>query len=46
MLLKDEPFIKPNVINETIDNYLQPECSTICFKGTIKKRYYLNLEVK
>lgn len=30
----DEPFIKPNVIDETIDNYLQqrPACSTICFK--------------
>lgn len=30
----DEPFIKPNVIDKAIDNYLQqrPACSTICFK--------------
>ena len=34
----DEPFIKPNVINETIDNYIEknPECSTICFKTNNK----------
>lgn len=32
----DEPFIKPEVINKTIDNYIlhQPACSTICFKTT------------
>lgn len=30
----DEPFIKPNVINQTIDNFIEkkPACSTICFK--------------
>ena len=34
----DEPFIKPNVINKTIDNYIEnnPECSTICFKTNNK----------
>tara|TARA_B100000886_G_scaffold340095_1_gene307886 strand:- start:3262 stop:4005 length:744 start_codon:yes stop_codon:yes gene_type:complete len=34
----DEPFIKPNVINEIIDNYIEnnPECSTICFKTNNK----------
>jgi 3-deoxy-manno-octulosonate cytidylyltransferase (CMP-KDO synthetase) len=30
----DEPFIKPHVINQTINNFIKkkPECSTICFK--------------
>lgn len=30
----DEPFIKPEVVNQTIDNFLEkkPACSTICFK--------------
>lgn len=35
----DEPFIKPNVIDQAIDNYLDknPACSTICFKTTCKE---------
>tara|TARA_B100000401_G_scaffold435621_1_gene377642 strand:+ start:1972 stop:2715 length:744 start_codon:yes stop_codon:yes gene_type:complete len=30
----DEPFIKPNVIDKTIDNFIEKKsvCSTICFK--------------
>lgn len=30
----DEPFVKPNVVNQTIENFLEkkPACSTICFK--------------
>lgn len=30
----DEPFIKPNVIDKVIDNYIinKPMCSTVCFK--------------
>jgi 3-deoxy-manno-octulosonate cytidylyltransferase (CMP-KDO synthetase) len=30
----DEPFIKPDIVNKAIDNYLnnKVECSTICFK--------------
>lgn len=30
----DEPFIKPNVINQAINNFIEkkPVCSTICFK--------------
>ena len=32
----DEPFIKPNIINDTIYNFInkKPVCSTICFKTT------------
>ena len=35
----DEPFIKPNVIDLTINNFLEqkPACSTICFKTTCKE---------
>lgn len=35
----DEPFIDPNVINKTIDNFIEknPVCSTICFKTTEKE---------
>ena len=30
----DEPFIKPEVVNKTINNFInkKPECSTICYK--------------
>ena len=35
----DEPFIKPEVIDETINNFIKkkPTCSTICFKTNDKE---------
>jgi 3-deoxy-manno-octulosonate cytidylyltransferase (CMP-KDO synthetase) len=34
----DEPFIKPEVVNKTINNFIKkkPACSTICFKTNNK----------
>ena len=34
----DEPFINPNIVNKSIENYIKykPECSTICFKTSEK----------
>jgi 3-deoxy-manno-octulosonate cytidylyltransferase (CMP-KDO synthetase) len=35
----DEPFIKPDIVNDCISNFLEkkPSCSTICFKTTNKE---------